>query len=256
MGKLKVYTDESCLNEQFLGYGGIFIKEEFYNELETLLQEYAVNNGFEGREFSYKKCRQPVIDRYIGVINVFFDFLITKYRAGNGWVADFRCLIVNTRTNPIQLTEKTWEEGFYKFYFHFITRSLFNITRKYDTVFELNVADKTDSYKFRTEVLQIVTSGALKGHYGNQCIVNEIKRDSPKQSRVHQLADVLLGCVTYRFNNKSNENKEDLVQHIEKRIGTKLDIDFKPKDSPINVWGWTSKGQKRWVEGASGFVGL
>jgi hypothetical protein len=256
MGKLKVFTDESCLNEQFLGYGGIFIKEEFYEELEKLLEDYAVSNGFGDREFSYKKCRKPVIDRYIGVLGVFFDFLIKKYKDGNGWVADFRNLIINTHTNPIQLTEKTWEEGFYKFYFHFITRSLFNITNRYDSEFELNIADKTDSYLHRTEVLQITTSGALKGHYGDQCVVNEIKRDAPKQSRVHQLADVLLGCVTYRFNSKSNENKEDLVQFIEKRIGTKLDIDFKPKNRPINVWGWTSKGQERWVEGASGVVGF
>jgi len=256
MGELKVFTDESCLNDQFLGFGGIFIIEEFYDELEALLEDFANKNGFEGREFSYKKCRQPVIDRYIGFVNVFFNYLIAKHEAGYGWVADFRSLIINTNTNPIQLSEKSWEEGFYKFYFHFITRSLFNITNSYNSGFELNIADKTDSYKFRTEVLQITTSGALKGHYGNQCTLKEIKRDNPKQSRVHQLADVLLGCVTYRFNNKSNENKENLVQSIEKRIASKLDIDFKPKNRPINVWGWTSKGHKRWVEGASGVVGF
>jgi hypothetical protein len=256
MSKLKVFTDESCLNDQFLGYGGVFIKEEFYDELEGLLEDFAKKNGFEGREFSYKKCRQPVIDRYIGFISVFFNYLIAKYKAGNGWVADFRSLIINTQTNPIQLTEKSWEEGFYKFYFHFITRSLFNITNSYNTEFELNIADKTDSYQFRTEVMQITTSGALKGHYGEKCTLNEIKRDNPKQSRVHQLADVLLGCVTYRFNNKSNENKEELIQFFEKTIRTKLNIDFKPNNRPINVWGWTSKGQKRWVEGANGVVGF
>ena len=63
MKKLKVFTDESCLNEQYLGYGGIFIQEDCYDELETLLEEYATNNGFAEREFSYKKCGKADVDR-------------------------------------------------------------------------------------------------------------------------------------------------------------------------------------------------
>lgn len=194
-------------------------------------------------------------NRYVGFTRIFFNYLLKKKAEKNEWVADFRSLIINTRTNPIQLTEKTWEDGFYKFYFHFLTRSLFSITNKADTEFELNVADKTDSYKFRTEVLQITTSGALKNNYPN-CTVNEIKRDRPKQSRVHQLVDVLLGCVTYRFNEKDSENKKALVEYFEKRIGTPLNVDFKPFYRPINVWGWSSKGQERWVKGATGIVGI
>jgi hypothetical protein len=152
MKKLKVFTDESSLNEQYLGYGGIFINEDSYAELEAILEEYAVKNGYAGREFSYKKCRKSNVDRYVGITNLFFEYLAKKKNETSELVADFRCLIVNTRTNEIQRTEKSWEEGFYKFYYQFITKSLMKITQEKDIEFEINVADKTDSYKFRTEV--------------------------------------------------------------------------------------------------------
>jgi len=255
MKKLKVFTDESCLNEQYLGYGGIFIQEDCYIELESLLENYAINNGFTEREFSYKKCGKADVDRYIGFTKLFFDFLIKKNNENNEWVADFRSLIINTLTNPIKFGDNSWEDGFYKFYFYFITRSISYIPNVSNAEFELNVADKTDSYKFRTEVLQITTSGALKGNYPKST-VNEIKRDRPKQSRVHQLVDILLGCVTYRFNGKDSDNKKALVDYFELRIGTPLNKDFKPDIRPINVWGFSSRGQRRWVVGATGVVGL
>lgn len=255
MKKLKVFTDESCLNEQYLGYGGIFIREDNYNELELLLEDYAVKNSFSEREFSYKKCSKSDIERYIEFVKLFFDYLIKKKSENKMWVADFRSLIINTETNPIKFLDKSWEEGFYKFYFYFITRSISYIPKDTFTDFELNVADKTDSYKYRTEVLQITTSGALQKNYPT-CIVNEIKRDRPKQSRVHQMVDILLGCVTYRFNGKDSDNKRALVEYFEKRIGTSLNKDFKPNIRPINVWGFSSKGQKRWVKDATGIVGF
>ena len=66
MGKLKVFTDESCLDEQYLGYGGIFIQEEYYDELELLLENYATTNAFGEREFSYKKCsKSDIIDTLV-----------------------------------------------------------------------------------------------------------------------------------------------------------------------------------------------
>lgn len=254
MSKLKVYTDESCLNDQFLGYGGIFILEKYYVELENLLNNYANSNGFNARELSYKKCSKTDIDRHIGITKIFFDYLQKKKMETNHWVADFRSLIINTKTNQIHLNNETWEVGFYKFYFQFITKSIFNLSYTNDTEFEFNIAEKSDSYKFRTEVLQNTITGALKKRYSNKCTVNEIKRGKPKESRVHQVADILLGCVTYRFNNKNSESKENLVKYIENRINSNLNLDFKPIERPFNVWGFSSRGQERWVKGSSGVV--
>ncbi len=251
MKKFKIFTDESCLKDQFLGYGGMFINEYHFNILEAKLEKYAEENGYKGIEFSYKKSGNSNIDRYIGFTNVFFDY-INEFRPRRNQIAvDFRSLLLNTHTNPLQLTEKSEEEGFYKFYYQFITKSIFNITRqKEDIEFELHVADKPDSYQYRTEILNCTIGGCLKQEFGKYCHLKEIERGKPKEYRVHQLADVLLGCVTYRFNKKSN-NKEPLVAYVESRNG-KLFDDYKPWERKFNVWAFSSTGQKRWAPRAKG----
>lgn len=254
MIKIKVFADESCLSERCMGYGAIFIKDEYYDELEKHLEFYTQTNGINNREMSYKKCTTSDIDRYIGITKLFFDYLVEKYNQKKEWIADFRSLIINTETNPVKFNNNSWEDGFYKFYFHFLTRSLNLITENRAYEFELNIADKSDSYPYRTEILQTTIGGAIRKNYGDKCILHEIERGNPKQSRIHQMADILLGCVTYRFNNKELENKAKLVEYIESRIGNSLNYDFLPHFRPFNVWGWTSKNQERWVKGATGYV--
>lgn len=249
----KVFTDESGLTEQYLGLGGIFIEDIVFWDLENRIEEYANDNGYRGREFSYKKCKKTNIDRYIGLVELFFNFIKEMKPKYGDHMVDFRCKIINTTTNELQRTEKSEEEGFYKFYHTFISASLGSLDKK-GKDFELNVADKPDAYKYRTEILQSTIGGNLKAQFGEKCTLSEIERGNPKNVRVHQLADVLLGAVTYRFNNRDSDNKRAYVNRIEELVGKRLTDDFKPYERPFNVWAFASRGQKRWVDGATGVV--
>lgn len=245
-----VFSDESGVGERVLGYGGTFLPGAAAEEAESVLEEFAQLRSFGKKEFSWKKCSRNELDRYKLFVDKFWDI------NERGLDLDFRALAVDVRNNP--LTREPWsttdEEGFYKFYHFFITRSLEQIGGKVPCV-DLRVAVLQDQYPYRTEILQKTVGGRLKEEFGDSTVVTEVERGTPKLARVHQLADVLLGAVTYRVNNRDPEGKSrkrELCEHIEGRVGRRLDQDFYPSERPFNVWFFSSTGQARWGKGSRG----
>lgn len=245
-----VFSDESGVGERVLGFGATFISGGNAEEAESLLEEFAGSRSFGKKEFSWKKCSGNELDRYKVFASKFWEL------RDRGLDLDFRALVVDVLTNP--LTREPWsstdEEGFYKFYHFFITRSLEQVAAHAPCV-DLRVAILEDQYPYRTEILQKTIGGRLKEEFGDSTLVTEVERGTPKMARLHQLADVLLGAVTYRINNrdpKGKSRKRELCEHIESRVGRRLDHDFYPNERPFNVWFFSSTGQKRWGKGSTG----
>jgi len=245
-----VFSDESGVGERVLGYGGTFLIGGAVESAEEILEEFAQSRSFGDKEFSWKKCSANELERYKLFVDKFWELL------DRGFELDFRALVVDTSSNP--LTRAPWsstdEEGFYKFYHFFITRSLEQIGVSAPCV-DLRVAILKDQYPYRTEILQKTVGGRLKEELGDSALVTEVVRGTPKMIRLHQLADVLLGAVTYRVNERDPEgrsHKRGLCEHIEGRVGRRLDHDFLPPERPFNVWFFSSIGQDRWGKGARG----
>ncbi len=249
-----VFSDESGLGERVLGYGGTFALGASVEAFEEALEAFARSCGFAEKEFSWKKCSSNELDRYKAFVDMFWQL------QGTERLLDFRAMLVDTSTNPLRAPAwgcNTEEDGFYKFYHFFITRSLENVATRSQCL-DLRIAILPDQYPYRGDILGKTVAGRLKDEFGSGTLVTEVNRKTPKMARIHQLADVLLGAVTYRAGGRDprgQSKKLPLCEHIESRVGRPLDHDFLPNERPFNVWFFASTGSSRWGKGARGTVG-
>jgi hypothetical protein len=103
--------------------------------------------------------------------------------------------------------------------------------------------------------LSTTISGGLRHRLGANFEIADVVRGAPKALRVHQLADVLLGAVTYSLSRAETRSpKAAIVERIEARLGRSLTGDFFPNVRPFNVWYFSAIGTHRWAPGSSGTV--
>ena len=241
-----IFADESGLTERYIAYGAILLPTASLDAAEESLQRFADSTIYKEREFSFKKCSRREVELYKGFIGSFWSL--------QGYGLDFRAMVVDTHQNPMRCPQfgcETWEDGFYKFWYQFLVESA-RIVASNAKSFRLVVGDKTDEYPYRTEVLQTTVKGGLSGHLGSRFEVFELGRGRPKEQRVHQLADCLLGAVTHRLNkgDDASGHKTELREHVQAKVGKALNWDFGPHERPFNIWSFTAKGQKRWAPGS------
>jgi len=246
-GSYTIYADESGLTERFLAYGAILLPTAETDRAEETLQGYAEPTLYRGREFSFKKCSKGEIEIYKGFAGHFWTMQ-------NSFHIDFRAMVVDTRQNPMESTQfgcNSWEDGFYKFYHHFLFQSA-RIVAPQSKKFHLVVGNKTDEYPHRTQILETTVKGALSRVFGADYDVFELERGQPKDKRLHQMADVLLGAVTHRLNKGDMRpgHKCELRNYVQSKVGKELSWDFMPGERPFNIWSFTAKGQKRWAPGS------
>jgi hypothetical protein len=232
------YTDESGVNERYLCYGGIFVPTGLIEEAEQILAEYAERRGFASRELSWKKCSREEVDRYTEFADLFWTI------NSSVCALDFRALVVDTHKYLLQDSEfdcHTEEDGFYRFYYAFVSRSLTIVADGADEC-EVIVASTQDQYPYRTEILTATVGGTLKAKLGEGVKVTEVQRHSPRVRRLHQLADVLLGAVSCRYNRyDDSEFKFQICDKGETRLDRTLTGDFLPHQRPFNVWRFLPK---------------
>jgi hypothetical protein len=244
-----VFTDESGTGDRFLGLGALILPAESVADAEALLEEFARARGFHGRELSWKKCSREEVTRYADFVELFWHL----HQALSP--IDFRCLVIDTQTNPLRHDGfgcTTKEEGFYKFYHHFLSASIRKTAWK-GSRFTFKIASTTDRYPHRTEILTTTVRGALNRVIGSRLQSVMILRPEPRQQRLHQLTDVLLGAVTHRANSRCSA-KSGICERIEGYVRKPLTHDFYPAERPFNIWCWASKQQNRWAPGSRGTV--
>ncbi len=244
-----LFADESGTGgERCVCLGAIVLPTDSVPYVESVLEEFS-RRGFATRELSWKNCSKGEVDRYRDFAELFWHLQQAIPPV------DFRALVIDTVQNPLRhdgYSCSTHEQGFYKFYHYFLTKTVQKAAWR-GSRFTFNLASTSDSYPHRTEVLSKTVNGALNRAVGKKFEHVNVRRPEPKESRIHQLADVLLGAVSYAANGRHNF-KGEIVDVIEGYVGKRLSHDFMPMERPFNVWWWVSKGQKRWAPGSRGFV--
>ena len=243
-----VYADESATGERFLGFGALIGSTRAMARAEVALTEFCDEHGLGERSLSWKSCSRRELDRYCSFAAQ-FDHLNL----------DFRTMVVDTGRYPLKHPPSgaaTAEQGFYRFYYFFLRKSLSPVVTD-PGGFRLVVGATTDQYEFSTEVLETTVAGGLRSEFRVPLELTRVRPSDPRDSRCHQLADVLLGAVTYRFNRATRDprgasHKRDLYAAVRSMVGKDLDIDFLPAERPFNVWGWTPTGHPRWVSRSRG----
>lgn len=244
-----VFSDESGIGERFVCYGAVVVPSDEVEGLEAGLEGFCSEVGLGEREMSWKKCSPRETDRYCGFADRFFEAQDTCRSL------DFRSLVIDTERNPLK--DPYWrcetdEDGFYRFYHYFITKSLEVLYTRVDAC-TIILGSADDQYPFRTDILTKTVAGELRRHFGVEYEVIDLSRDRPKASRIHQLADVLLGAVSYRMNERES-HKESICALVEGRVDKSLRERFYSSERPFNVWHFTRRGDERWAEGSSGRV--
>lgn len=246
-----VFADESGVRERFLLYGAVLLPSTNVHQAEAHLEPLCALLGFSGREMSWKKCSSGKVARYCTFADTLWELNDTVPPV------DFRALVIDTSRNPLRDPDHgcdTLEDGFYKFYHFFISRSLQAVDARSDR-FELYIASASDQYPYRADILESTIGGAMRQRFGGAASVTEVERTSPRQKRLHQLADVLVGAVSYRYNrNDSEAEKAQIAELIEHRLGKPLTADFFPSERPFNVWAFAQSGSQRWTPGSQGRV--
>lgn len=233
------FTDESGRNERHLVFGGLFVPSGLVDEAERVLADYAASRGFANREISWKKCAKREVDRYCEFARLFWVLVDTVC------AAHFRAMVIDTARYPLRSPDHgcpTEEDGFYKFYHFFIRCSLERLTPQ-GVEATIYVAEAPDQYEHRGAVLSTTVRGGLVARAGNAYDVIGVERESPRVHRLHQLADVLLGAVSFRYNRDDAEApKAAICSAIEDRVGRTLTAGYAPEDEPLNVWRFTPRG--------------
>lgn len=249
------FTDESGVGERHLAYGGVFLPASNVAVCEDVLATFCADSGFAERELSWKKCSKGEVDRYRA-----FALKLWEMDSTIGSL-DFRSLVIDTIRNPLRHPASgaaTEEAGFYKFY-HFFIRASVQIVAPDARGILLNVAVTADRYPYRTEILGKTVAGALKAQLSGDFEVAEVIRDSPKMNRLHQLADVLTGAVTYRLSGRDpggTSHKRLICEAIEQQVGKRLDRDFLPSERPFKCLVLRGAGHRSLGEGRFGYCVL
>ena len=250
-----LFADESAVQERFLGFGAIVGPTPHMSAANDELAAFCEAKGMGRRSLSWKSCSRNDLDRYRQFVELF------EQLRQSGMSLDFRAMVVDTRRNPLKHPASgadSEERGFYKFYFTFLSRSL-GIAASAPARFELVLGSRTDRYAFNAEIIESTVGGHLRRKFGVPLELTTVGPADPRENRCHQMADILLGATTYRFNRATRDpegksRKRELYEEGRQVAGKHLDEDFMPDVRPFNVWAWAPPGQSRWARGARGVV--
>ncbi|MBT1704449.1 DUF3800 domain-containing protein [Chryseosolibacter indicus] len=226
----EVYCDESGLESLtrkdahlFTGIGGIWFPAEYrdhFKEQVSLIKEKHKVHG----ELKWKKVSPRYFDLYKDVIDFFFLTGYLRFRV---------VLIESSKVDNIKFNNEDAELGFYKFYYQLLHHWIFDFNT-YDVFLDLKINRNKGRLKELERVLDLsnLTSD-----------IKQVQGLPSEQSIGIQLADVLTGLVTTKFNKEAKGSaKLGLIQHIEEKFLGKPIAPTSKWDEKFNVFKINLKG--------------
>ncbi|WP_372474671.1 DUF3800 domain-containing protein [Capnocytophaga sp. ARDL2] len=219
----EVYCDESCLESLknkkehlYLGIGGIWMsadmRDHFKDKFKEIKQKYNVQG-----EVKWNKVSPKFLPMYKEIIDFFFDSKYLRFRI---------ILVESNKVDLIKFHNSDAELGFYKFYYQMIKPWIFDFNL-YDIFLDL----KKNRSKNRLKDLEIFLDNS---NYFSD--VRRVQGLPSNQSLGIQLADLLTGIVTAKFNNKtSSVAKTELIQYVESHIGKTIQMTPKSEEK-LNIF--------------------
>lgn len=226
----EVYCDESGLEaltrkdaHLYTAIGGIWITSENRDTMKKGILEIKKQYKLKG-ELKWQKFSPKYFELYKDTIDFFFNAEYIRFRI----VLIEACLIDNIKFN-----NEDAELGFYKFYYQLLHHWIFDFN-SYDIFLDL----KINRNKGRLNELRKVLS--------NSNLTSDVKQVQglpSEQSLGIQLADVLTGLTTAKFNGKlTSKAKLDLIKYVEETYLSKP-ITATPKwEEKFNVFKINLKG--------------
>lgn len=226
-----IYCDESCHLENdrqsVMVLGGVWCPTEKSRAISEDLHRIKESHGFDRKfEIKWKKVGGHKIDIYRDFVNYFFDNQDLHFR---GWIAEKEGL------DHSVYNEWDHDIWYYKMYFNML-KIIFSPTDQY--YIYLDIKDHWGGEKVRK--LHEVICNSMYDFSRN--IVKHIQIMHSYESEIMQLADILIGALSYENRNlAANPGKVQLVEQIKTRSGYGLTSRTLCREEKFNIFRWTPR---------------
>jgi len=229
---INIYCDESCHLENdksnVMVLGGLICpdvdKRKAFERIREIKQKHKLAKDF---EIKWTKVSESKVSFYLDLIDYFFD----NENLG------FRALIV---PNKDKLRHRDFNQNhdqfYYKMYYDML-KILFNPKFQYNIYLDIKDTNGTEKIKKLEELLVLF----LKKKYClNKSIINRIQEVKSHEVELLQLADLLIGAVSY-LNRGAGTNKGKLrvIEYIRKKTLHPLDCSTLPGENKFNLFRWS-----------------
>ncbi|MFZ3046781.1 MAG: DUF3800 domain-containing protein [Desulfatirhabdiaceae bacterium] len=211
--KIEAYCDEaypdlfSSENPQarYLLIGGLWLRsddrEQYKADIHKLRDFHKI-----GGEFKWTKISPSKINFYKALLGWFCD---------QGENLRFRCIAIDHKqVDLIHFHQNDQELGFYKFYYQML----------HHWIYPFNEYRIYCDFKRNRLCNRLHTLKTCLAHSNLTASIDTIQSVRSREAVLIQMADVLVGLVSGRLNNRLNPDgaKEEVVQHLEKLLGRKI----------------------------------
>ena len=226
-----VYLDESCHLENdripVMMLGVSWCPAEKVREISVRLREIQVEHGL-SRDFEIKwtKVGARKLDFYKAVVDYFFDDDDLHFRG---------VFIPDKGVLDHESFDQTHDEWYYKMCFTLL-EPVIDPEQRYAIYLDIKDTRSEEKRKRLEHVLRNAK------YDGTQEIIQRVQQIRSEESKILQLADLLMGAVTYANRRlRSSEAKLALIKRIRQRSGLSLERSTWLRASKVNLLHWRSE---------------
>lgn len=234
MTEYNLYCDETCHlehdNSNCMALGAVIVPKEKRKETCVRITEIKAKHGVHAtNEVKWSKARDRMLPLYLNLVDYFFD----------DDDLSFRCLLIPDKNKldheRFNQDHNTW---YYKMYFEML-KMLF----KTGDIYNVFVDIKDTHSDFRINQLWDVCSNNMRDfEHKTIKLIQPIRSD---EVQIMQLTDILLGavCRSQRILDipHQNEAKKQIINHVIKRSGYKLDSSSPYRERKFNYFVWSAR---------------
>lgn len=203
----EVYSDESGLEaltdkkaHKYMAIGSIWLpkaqREQFKADFKSVLDEYHKQG-----ELKWNKVSPSYVDLYIALLDMFFSVDYLRFRA---------IVVESSKIDHITYNNQDAELGFYKFYYQLLHHWVYDFN-SYDFYVDHKVNRHHNRLHTLREALDLSNLSSK---------INRVQALPSDESVGIQLADVLTGLVSAKFNNSiTSKAKGKLISVAESYLG-------------------------------------
>ena len=225
-----IYCDESCHlekdNQPIMGFGAIWCPTSQVKRLTSEIRKRKISFQAKG-ELKWGKVTLSRVDFYLGLIDWFFQENEIH----------FRTVVVRdkSRLDHEAFNQGSHETFYYKMYFSLLREIL-------DPEFRYNIYLDIKDTRSRQKLLKLRDVLCNNVHDFTGEMIHHLQNMHSKESDLMQMADFLLGAVSYRNRDlSSSETKIKVIELIENKINAPLIHSTSKKETTFNLFLFTPR---------------
>ncbi|MFA5010073.1 MAG: DUF3800 domain-containing protein [Patescibacteria group bacterium] len=226
-----VYCDESCHLENdkqlAMSLGAIWCPIEKVRPISQRIREIKKEHGLSGSfEIKWSKVSPAKEAFYLDLVNYFFDNSDLHFRA---------LVIPDKGVLNHEAHNQTHDDWYYKMYYEMLWVIL-HPENKYDIYLDIKDSRSADKVKKLHDVLA-TSLGDI-----SRKVVAKIQNMRSHESEILQLADFLLGAVSYTARGlQASQAKLDIIAKIKQRSGYSLKATTLVREDKLNLLRWEAR---------------